>query len=135
MRGLEAVNAGRNDRAALDKADALIAGLPDFDPKQRRTDRPCGKPPLILDQKAEMQAQRAARMEETRLRRAEATFNASRRWLTRAWRWILPMWTRPSSAPQAPIRRSRARCGPADRGRWRTGCPARAGAAGHAGCH
>lgn len=77
VRGLEAVNAGRNDRAALDKADALIAGLPDLDPKQRAelTDRVASRR-LILDQKAEMQAQRAARMEETRLRRAEATFNA-----------------------------------------------------------
>lgn len=72
----EMVSAGRNDRRALDAAEAAIGRLPDLDPQKRAVlgDRVAAYR-LALDQRAEMASARAARESEARLKRAEAEFN------------------------------------------------------------
>lgn len=76
-RAYETVSRARNNRAALDVAEQQITGMTELDPQKRATliDRVTGYK-FTLDQKAELQAQRAARQAETNLRRAEATFQA-----------------------------------------------------------
>lgn len=71
----EMVSAGRNDRRALDAAEAAIGKLPDLDPQKRAVlgDRVAAYR-LALDQKAELASARAARESEARLHRAEAEF-------------------------------------------------------------
>jgi hypothetical protein len=75
--GYEAVSAGRDDRKALDKAEAIIKGLPDLDPQKRATllDRASAYR-IAIDQRAELAAQRADRDRDRALRRAEHEFNA-----------------------------------------------------------
>ncbi len=73
----EMVNAGRNDRKALDAAEkVIVGGLPDLDPQKRASllDR-VSTYRLNLDQRAEVAAQRAQREAERRMRVAEAEFN------------------------------------------------------------
>lgn len=74
--GFELFSAARNDRKALDAAaKAISTGLPDIDPQKRASllDRIEGAK-LVLDQKAELAAQRAQREAERVLKRAEAEF-------------------------------------------------------------
>lgn len=74
--GYELVSAGRDNRAQLDAAEKAIAsGLPNLDPQKRAVlmDR-ISTYRLALDQRAEVAAQRAAREEERRLKKAEAEF-------------------------------------------------------------
>jgi hypothetical protein len=74
--GYEAVSKGRDSLKALEGATQLVAALPDLDPQKRAvlTDR-IDAYRLHIAQKAEVAAQRAAREEERRLRKAEAAFN------------------------------------------------------------
>jgi hypothetical protein len=76
--GFAAVEAARNDRKALDNVGKVLDGLPDLDPQKRATllDK-VADARMRLDQKAELQAQRAQRQAEAHLNRAEATFTAA----------------------------------------------------------
>lgn len=73
--GSEAVSAGRDSKSALRTADKVIDNLTDITPQQRVTlkDRVSAYG-MAIDQRAELDAQRAAREQERRLRVAEAEF-------------------------------------------------------------
>ena len=74
-KAFETISAARNDRKGLDRAESLIAQLPDLDPQKRAVlvDRVSAYK-LALDQRAELGAQRQARQAEANMRRAEAAF-------------------------------------------------------------
>lgn len=73
--GYEAVSAGKNDPAALAKAEQLLDTLGDLDPQKRAVlgDRIAGYR-LRMEQQAELRAQRADRAAEARMRQAQAEF-------------------------------------------------------------
>jgi hypothetical protein len=75
-KGYELVSRAENDRKALDTVGKLITGMPDLDPQKRAVlmDRISGYQ-YRLDQKAEMAANRAERMAEAHLKKAEAAYN------------------------------------------------------------
>lgn len=72
----EAVSGARNNRQALDVAEAAIGQMGDLDPQKRATllDR-VGAYKFSLDQKAELAAARQQRLAEAHLKKAEAAFN------------------------------------------------------------
>lgn len=71
----EAVSLARNNRGQLELAEKAIADMKDLDPQKKAVllDR-ASSYKFALDQKAELQAQRAQRQAEAHLKRAEATF-------------------------------------------------------------
>lgn len=74
--GFDAISAGRNDRAALARAEQMVAGLPDLDPQKRSQlmDRAQGYR-LHMDQQDELLRARRQREADAALKRAEAEFN------------------------------------------------------------
>lgn len=77
-RAYEAVSAGRDDKRALDAAEKLIADSGFLDPQRRAvlSDRVAAYR-LAIDQRAELEAQRALRRQEVALKRAEAEYTAA----------------------------------------------------------
>lgn len=75
--GYEAVSAGRDDRKALDRAEAIIKKLPDLDPQQRITllDR-AQNYRVAIDNREDAMARRFAAESERILKRAEHEFKA-----------------------------------------------------------
>lgn len=71
----DAISAGRDDRKALGEAEKFITTLPDLDPQKRAQlmDR-AQTYRMRLDQQDELRAQRAQRLADAQLKRAEAAF-------------------------------------------------------------
>lgn len=76
-RGLAVLTTGKRDNASLTKAEQVIQGMDDLDPRRKveLLDRAAGYK-IANDQRAEMEAQRREREAERYLRKAEHSFNA-----------------------------------------------------------
>lgn len=76
-RGLAVLTTGKRDNASLTRAEQVISGMDDIDPRRKveLLDRAAGYK-IANDQRDEMEAQRREREAERRLRKAEHEFNA-----------------------------------------------------------